>query len=845
MLSVDSTAVLLLAPLAAWAAWWLAVHGRRGRRLTGAAAALSAALIVAALAGIYAGEPATLRVFLVDVSASTQQTGADLLPHVRSAAGRLEPTDRAAVVVFGRDAEVLISPTPVRDLPPAVPEPLGVDQDGTSVERALELALALFAETVAGDIVLITDGRETTGDAAPLGAHAASAGRPVHSLTLRPGPRDDAWVAEVRAPESVPAGRPIDFEVILGSTVPLHGKLVLLANGREAARPEPVDLTGSRMVLARRARAVDPGLLTLTARLVCPGDVVSENDEASAAVRVRGRLAVTYVSAESDRHLAAALASSGALALRRTTPEALSPTNRELLASDVVVLDNVPAGVLGPGRLAWLRGFVVEAGRGLVVFGGPDAFGPGGYAETELDAVLPVDPDPERRAAQPSAVAIVVDRSGSMAERIGDRQKIEFVREALLRAGREFGARKGERSDVLSVIAFHQMPELLLERERVGMPKGARALRDAAARLFPSGRTNIRPALDAAIAVLRKSMLKRHLILVSDGRSQNPLDGGDIARRLKARAIVLSVLATDERATRGELNPGLAALKEAAAATEGRFVALSSIADLPDAMARTTRAIAGSLVREAADGKRFEVERGPGAWMAEIDPPPPVRGYVLTGPRRDAPPLLVTDGAPLVAVHRRGLGRVAACTTSLDGWAEAWAARSAELLEGLVLWAGGGVVRERVDVELEAESGRIRLRARAAEPLGDAELTVTLFRPDGRPERVDLRRVGRLRYEADVPADVRGTYVAKISDTKTGLALGEGHTTVGYSAEWRPGGDRTVAARLSHVTSGRVVQRLGELPPPTRATGADARRNLAYVLLGLGAALFLFASLRG
>ena len=683
--------------------------------------------------------------------------------------------------------------------------------------------------------MLVTDGAENAGDATTLAARLAASGRPVHSLTILPDPRDDTWIEAVRAPSFVAAGQDIDFEVVAGASSPMHGKLVLLVNGQELTGPEPVDVLSRNTVFARRIAVPEPGLYTLTARLLCPGDATSENDSASAAVRVRGKLNVTYLSSGGERALANVLSKSSAISLRRASPDAIAVTNDEMLASDVIVLDDVPAALLA-GRLEWLARFVRDAGRGLVVFGGRNSFGPGGYAETPLAGLLPVDPDPERQAAKPSSVVIVADRSGSMAEPIGDRQKIEFVREAVLRAGSEFGVRTGERADELSVVVFNQSPQVLLERRRIGTAEGTVELRSAVAGIFPSGRTNIGLALNAARSVLDPSDLRRHIILVSDGQGQDKLDGPAISAQMKAANITLSVLATS-----ATMNDGLAALKTAADATGGRFVMLASIADLPAAMARETRHIAGSLVREGA----FTVARGPGAsWPGGLPVPGGITGYVLTGARPEAPPVLVAGDAPILAEWRRGLGRVVACATSLDEWARDWPG-AASYLEGLVLWAGAAERPRPLTVRLTVEEERISIAAEASAPLEDGPLEATVFGPGGDISKVAMRQVGRLRYEAAADAAGAGMYVAKVSSAKTGDVLGEGHTTVSYGPEWRPHVDTSVAMRLSRLTSGAVLGNLGDLPElEPSESGSAARRNVAYVILCAAAVAFVVSSLR-
>ncbi|MFO7898977.1 MAG: VWA domain-containing protein, partial [Planctomycetota bacterium] len=551
---------------------------------------------------------------------------------------------------------------------------------------------------------------------------------------------------------------------------------------------------------------------------------------------VSGKLDVTYVAAAEGRELATALAAADSLAVRRTAPADLSTADRALLATDVVVLDNVPADRLGGGRMAWLQSFVADAGGGLLVLGGPDAYGAGGYAGTPLAGLLPVDPDPERRAARPTSVAVVADRSSSMAEQVGGREKIEYVREAVLRARAEFGARSGDRADEMSVISFNERPEVLIERQRVGTPAGARALRAALVSLFPQGKTRIARALGAGQTLLARSDLRRHVVLVSDGRSQDELVARRLIAELRAKEVVLSVLGTAD-----EMNAGLAELKAAAEGTQGRFVLLDSISELPAAMARETRTIAGSLVRLG----EFAVDRGPGAWPGDVPAPETVRGYVLTGARPEAPPLLVAGQAPILAAWPRGLGRVVACTTSPDAWAPDWARAAPGFFEALVLWAGGRGRRPVVDVRLGQSDGKIRIVARAATDLGEAEPIAVVRRPGGERSDVPLRQTGRRRYEAEIDGAAEGTYVATVRGRDAGTPLGEGHLTVDVAEEWRPGGETGAGLRLARATGGVAVDDLSELPAPTRAGSATrSTRRFVSVLLGLAALAFLVAVLR-
>ncbi|MCE9608412.1 MAG: glutamine amidotransferase [Planctomycetia bacterium] len=82
----------------------------------------------------------------------------------------------------------------------------------------------------------------------------------------------------------------------------------------------------------------------------------------------------------------------------------LPQTPEQLAGYSTVVLANIDAPSLGPKWLAMLRDFV-DQGGGLVVLGGEWAYGRGGYADTPLAEMIPVDMPPE--------YPIPVDRAGT------------------------------------------------------------------------------------------------------------------------------------------------------------------------------------------------------------------------------------------------------------------------------------------------------------------------------------------------------------------------------------------------------------------------------------------------
>ena len=113
--------------------------------------------------------------------------------------------DRAAVVVFGRDAVIdqrLSSRAPL----PNVTSPMIGDQ--TNVEAALRVARAALPRDGARRIVLFSDGHDTTGDPLREAAIAGADGIRIDAVPLNVRPLESIHVARVTAPPDVRVGGP-------------------------------------------------------------------------------------------------------------------------------------------------------------------------------------------------------------------------------------------------------------------------------------------------------------------------------------------------------------------------------------------------------------------------------------------------------------------------------------------------------------------------------------------------------------------------------------------------------------------------------------------------------------
>src|SRR4029078_2328547 len=126
-------------------------------------------------------------------------------------------------------------------------------------------------------------------------------------------------------------------------------------------------------------------------------------------------------------------------------PTGMPDNLADLQNYELLILSNVPATALSQRQMEVARTYVQELGGGLMMLGGEQSFGLGGYYKSVLEEVLPVRSDFEKEKEKPSlGMVLVIDKSGSME---GD--KIEMAKTAARSALELLGRR-----DQAAVVAF-------------------------------------------------------------------------------------------------------------------------------------------------------------------------------------------------------------------------------------------------------------------------------------------------------------------------------------------------------------------------------------------------------
>ena len=749
-------------------------------------------------------------VFLVDGSDSISPAQKEIAEeYVRNAMVAMGANDRAAVLVFGANALVDRPMSGLSELAPvtSTPQPLHTD-----LAEAIRLGLALFPVGSARRLVILSDGMATLGNTVEAAELAAAAGVQLDYVPLSAQTAlDEAWVAGVDAPTRVALGETIVLNVAVESTSNMSATLRVLAGG-EIVSDQVVELRRGINNFPVRLRAAQQAFVRYQVQLIPVEDVYYQNNQLAAYTDIVGPPRILLVAGTAGGAAGAAavdespqlrLALQGAgMTVDTVTPASLPATLPRLSNYASLVFVNVNAKDLSPRKMRAVQSYVRDLGGGLVVVGGPESYGMGGYYATLLEETLPVEMQIKDQERFPSvSIVIVIDRSGSMAAPEGGVTKIELANEAAVRVVELLND-----FDEITVIPVDTRPDTIIgpasaankgpiieEIRRIGAGGGG---------------INVRTGMQAAVAALAESENQvKHVIVLADGADSNEQGGvPELIETLVAEGATISMVAIGD-------GPDVPWLQRMAELGEGRFHLTNQAATLPQIFTQETTSIQRSYLVE----ERFFpslVRRSP--ILASIERVPPLYGYVGTSAKATAQVVLESHlGDPLLATWQYGLGRVVAWTSDATGrWATEWIGWPGfpSFWAQAVRWtiSAGRDSTVEAAVSFGEEEALLTVDARSADGafLNDLLMEANVVAPDGDLEQVSLLQVAPGRYETSFTAEGEGAYLIRVSGTREGeeeavVAQTQGWV-LGYSPEYRQF-DTNVALleTLAGMTGGR------------------------------------------
>ncbi|MGZ9257772.1 MAG: VWA domain-containing protein, partial [Candidatus Binatia bacterium] len=529
---------------------------------------------------------------------------------------------------------------------------------------ALQGAAAQIGEGRQGRILLFSDGNENRGETARVLPLLRSQGVQVWTLPvgLSRG-RNEIYLADLTLPRQVDSAESFEIRGAIESLREAPARLRLLRDGVLSAERELRLSAGSNNVSFRDTLS-ERGNHRYELLVESADDTLAENNLLQGVVEVKGPPRVLLLSAQKDsqRVLSRVLQVQG-YAVVEAAPEAHSVSLAELAAFDLLVLDNVPAFQLTHAKMENIEKYVRDFGGGLLVVGGSQSYGAGGYYRTPLERILPVDMRPPAKVEMPHvALLFVIDKSGSMGSGGEGSTKLDLAKAAAIAAADIMNP-----TDQVGILAFDANWDWALPFRQVGKGEW---ITEKLANLQSDGGTDLYKAmLEAHRGIAGKTASIKHVIALSDGLTDKA-DFQALVAKMARDGITVSTVSIGSDAD-------VKLMAEIAKEGKGRgYVALDP-QTIPQIFTTETLLISRDLLIEKPVAPTIVAATGALKGIPQNNLPA-LRGYVLTYPKPRAELLMRVDKDPLLVSWRYGLGRVMAFTSDLSGrWGKDWVGWSA------------------------------------------------------------------------------------------------------------------------------------------------------------------------
>ena len=524
------------------------------------------------------------------------------------------------------------------------------------IAESLDEARCLFGGKGEKRILLLSDGRATTGDPISLAGRLKAEDIKVFGVPIEPL-ANESLIADLAVAPELWRGAPAPVEVSVYASAAGPCRLTLLLDGQQKDERE-LTLEGGTTTVEMSLTPETDGVHQIEVRGVFAHDALEWNNTAFALVEVPLAPRVLIISEPAAaEQLHNALSASG---LATKVYAAKDLPNQ--FSADCIILDNVAAASLGEERRKALENYVRDGGA-IVFAGGQKSFGAGGYLGTALEGVFPVMLTPDKEQP-PYALVIVLDNSLSMNEGITSAVgKINLAKEIAIAAMEGLS-----KDDVLALVSFDSDYHNIVAPTKVGNLEPAKY---EVSRINAFGMTNIIGGLTEAAALMQNMDAPyKHILLISDGNETET--GTDYSRLLAAlnhQHVTLSTIGVG-------LSPNEKLLNTLAYAGKGRYYAAKSLAEIPAVMLQEAKGMEDPLVVSALLAAK-KVQDDPALAGIDWEKLPPLDGYNRTRARTHAwtPLVISAKNEPLLARMRYGRGQsLAFMSSAASPWAKDWIA---------------------------------------------------------------------------------------------------------------------------------------------------------------------------
>ena len=683
----------------------------------------------------------------------------------------------------------------------------------TKLDAGIEMAMAIAPPNTAIRILLVTEGNETAGDLKNAAQTAAANNIPIDILPIHYRYKNEVVFKRLVAPSKARSNQTVSLRFILTSTSNAKGKLQLSLNGKlvdlvpdSSEVAAPIELVPGTNVKTISVPVGTSGIHDFEAVFIpddASQDKITQNNMASAITNVSGPGHILIVDADgqSSQAMVKALKESN-LDVRYILAAEFPEDLARLMDTDAIVLVNTDCSNFTFAQQDMLCSYVNDLGGGLVMTGGPNSFGAGGWIGSPVAEILPVDLDPPQKKQLPKgALALLMHACEMPQGNYWGKMIASSAVETL------------SRLDLVGILAYNWqgagLNDWVYPLSEVGDKKEVlSAINQMVMGDLPSLHNLLKQAYDKLKTC---DAAQKHVIIITDGDPQMP--SNELLSACRDAGITCTTVGIfpHDRSF-------LARLKYVADMTGGRFYDVQNPSQLPQIFIKEAQVVRRSLINEKTFTPQLvyslsEITKGLSAQYPNLD------GYVLTGPKGGLNQVILNgqDGDPILAICQSGMGRVAAFTSSADSrWASNWLGWSdfETFWEQTVRWAGKPAQSADCEITADVQGKQVTVNVEAVDDDGKfiqfSTIDGRVISPDVDTKDLELVQVGPGQYSGTFEAGDSGSYIVNLRYKKIGedekTFMTDTAVTIPFAPEFRDLSDNLpLLTQVSDMTKGRIL----------------------------------------
>ncbi|MEW8955713.1 VWA domain-containing protein, partial [Clostridium sp.] len=693
-------------------------------------------------------------IFLLDSSDSTYSNRLDIEKFVEESLESKGSKDFVGVISFGENAQIenFISKEP--SFKKIEGNILG---SYTNIEGAINSAVSLFPNDSKKRLVILSDGEENKGLGQRTIDTLKEQGIEVKVVKSEKNLGKEVAVEGLSIPEKLNMGQEFDVVININSTTTNKSKLHLY-NGREKIGEESVDLQSGDNRFVFKDKATSGGFKSYKVVLDPEEDNERRNNEAVAFVNVTDTPKVLVIEDKEGESVGISEVLKKSQMEYKVIRSHLAPrTLEDMMVYKSIITCNVSAENLNNGFMTNIESYVRDFGGGYIALGGDNSFALGGYFDTPLEKILPVNMEMKGKKEIPKmSLMLVIDKSGSMTAGSDGINKMEMAKEAAIRSLKSL--RKGK--DEIGVLTFDGSYKWVVERTVVDNPEDIEA--DIGS-IRADGGTSILPALNEGYRSIKESDAKiKHIILLTDGQAES--SGYEpVLKEINENEITVSTVAVGLDSDRN-------LLESIAKECHGRFYEVTDSSSIPAIFAKETM----MATKKYLNNREFTpiVSSNHSIIKGFNEGFPNLLGYMGASEKDKARRILKSDeDDPILTAWQYGLGKTVAWNSDLTGkWSKNYTTwqGNLKLWQNIINYTISNYNEDDSIISFTNDGDKLNINFEDKNNTEELETVATIVRPDGEKVDTKLYSISPGKYSGSIDFKDSGVYMVNVKSTKDG-----------------------------------------------------------------------------